>query len=323
MPALFRAACLILVLSLSATATAATRINFAIDWLPSGEMAPLYYGIENGLFEKAGFDVHVTVGRGSSDALTKLATGQVDYAMAGLPALLQARAEGAMPVKAILPIFTSQPDALMVSSASDIESLADLPGKRVATAPFSSSNAVWPIILKDNGVDPDSVTLTKVDPAALNPMLANGVVDAVIAWATNAPVYAESLEQTGKTLRTLRWDAYGYDGYGYTLMTSERELAGHAKRVSRFKSVFQQAIEQSVAHPDEAAAAVARAVKEASLEQVEAQWQIATSFIDTDAKDATESGFARDRLAATWQWVARAQSYTTDALDPADVVADE
>lgn len=303
-------------------ASAAQRIDFAIDWLPSGEMAPLYYGIEQGLFADAGFDVHITVGRGSSDVLTKLATGQVDYAMAGLPALLQASAEGDMPVRALLPIFTSQPDALMASSASGIESFDDLAGKRVATATFSSSNAVWPVILAENGIDEDDVTLIKADPSALNAMLANGVVDAVISWATNAPVYRKSLSDAGQSLKVLRWDAYGYEGYGYSLMTSQRLLDAHPDQARRFTAAFRRAIEGALAHPEQAARAVVDAVDEASPDVVAAQWRIATSFIAHPDGEVAR-GFDSDRLQKTWRWVARAQGFDANAIDPSAIAVDD
>ena len=101
-----------------------------------------------------------------------LATGAADMGTGGLAALLQARAQSPVPVKAILSIYTLQPDAIFTTADSGIATLKDVAGKNIATATFSSSNVVWPLVLKANGVDPAKVDVLKADPGALAPMLA-------------------------------------------------------------------------------------------------------------------------------------------------------
>jgi NitT/TauT family transport system substrate-binding protein len=67
-----------------------------------------------------------------------------------------------------------------LKACSPIKTIKDLAGRSLATATFSSSNALWPVIARANGLDPDSVKLLKVDNNALGPMLASGRVDATI-----------------------------------------------------------------------------------------------------------------------------------------------
>ena len=121
-----------------------------IDWLPAGDKAAAYYGVENGIFEEAGLDVSIAVGRGSSDVVTKLATGTADVGSGGLAALLQAVATEDVPVKAVLSVYTIQPDSIFTTEDSGIDSIADLVDKNLATATFSSSNVVWPLLLEAN-----------------------------------------------------------------------------------------------------------------------------------------------------------------------------
>ena len=77
-------------LSLAQTAFAAEAVTFMLDWLPAGDKAAVYLGVEKGLFEAEGIKVTVQSGRGSSDVVTKLATGTADMGTGGLAALLQA-----------------------------------------------------------------------------------------------------------------------------------------------------------------------------------------------------------------------------------------
>jgi NitT/TauT family transport system substrate-binding protein len=190
-----------LAITFSGTAFAAETVNFLLDWLPAGDKAAVYLGAEKGLFEAEGIKVNIQSGRGSSDVVTKLATGSADMGTGGLAALLQAKATDNVPVKAILSIYTLQPDAIFTTKESGINDLKDLQGKTVATATFSSSNVSWPLVLKANGVDAEKIKLLKVDPGALAPMLASGKVDATINWVTVAPAFAGPLNEPASRSR--------------------------------------------------------------------------------------------------------------------------
>jgi NitT/TauT family transport system substrate-binding protein len=191
---------------------AAEKILFMIDWLPAGDKAVPYLGVQAGLFAAEGLDVTIQSGRGSSDVVTKLGTGAADMGTGGLAALLQARAEAPVPVKAIASIYTIQPDALFTTETSGISSIKDVVGKTIATATFSSSNVAWPLVLKANGVDAAKVDLLKADPGALAPMLASGKVAATINWITVAPAFEHPLAESGKKLKLIMWSDYGFEG---------------------------------------------------------------------------------------------------------------
>src|SRR6202453_1678304 len=155
---------LALLICAHAPALAAEKVVFMIDWLPAGDKSVAYLGVQKGLFADEGLDVTIQSGRGSCDVVTKLGTGAADMGTGGLAALLQARAQTPVPVKAVMSIYTLQPDAIFTTEDSGISSLKDVSGKTVATATFSSSNVAWPLLLKANGIDAAKVDLLKADP---------------------------------------------------------------------------------------------------------------------------------------------------------------
>src|SRR5579883_2092519 len=124
----FSAAAL-LALTLAHAAHAAEAVTFMLDWLPAGDKAAVYLGVGKVLFEAEGIKVTIQSGRGSSDVVTKLATGAADMGTGGLAALLQAKATDNVPVKAVMSIYTLQPDAIFTTTDSGIASLKDLEGK--------------------------------------------------------------------------------------------------------------------------------------------------------------------------------------------------
>ena len=59
-------------------AQAPDKVVFQLDWVPGGDKAGIYAAVKQGFFSAEGLDVTVVSGRGSSDAVTKLATGAAD-----------------------------------------------------------------------------------------------------------------------------------------------------------------------------------------------------------------------------------------------------
>ncbi|PZQ50812.1 MAG: sulfonate/nitrate transporter [Rhodovulum sulfidophilum] len=306
---------------LASTASANEPVTFMIDWLPAGDKAAAYLGVQSGIFAEAGLDVTIQSGRGSSDVVTKLATGAADIGTGGLAALLQAKAEGEVPVTAIASIYTLQPDAIFTTEGAGIASLGDLVGKKVATATFSSSNVIWPVLLEANGIDPDAIQLIKADPGALAPMLATGQVDATINWLTVAPVFEGPLGEAGKTLVTLPWSEMGDEGYGLSLFASDRMIAEKPEVAKSFVAAYEKAQDAAIADPKAAGEALAAMVPEVSAADAETQFAVSIPLIinaisEKDGKGVFEPGL----LATTWDWVARAQGLPADAIDPAKAV---
>ncbi|MDJ0929770.1 ABC transporter substrate-binding protein [Breoghania sp.] len=238
-------------------ASAADPVTFMIDWLPAGDKAATYYGVEKGIFADADLDVTIAVGRGSSDVVTKLSTGAADVGSGGLSGLLQAVATEKAPAKAVMSLYTKQPDVIFTTASSGIEKFADVSGKKVATATFSSS-----LVLEANDVDPSSVQLLKVDPGALAPILATGQVDATINWMTVAPAFVGPMKEAGKTFKSLPWSEYGFDGYGLLIFASDTMISERPEVLKRFVVAFKKANEMAIKDPGGAGAALKAMVPE-------------------------------------------------------------
>lgn len=315
-------AALVLAMAFSGSALAAKSVSFLLDWLPAGDKAAVYLGVEKGLFEAEGIKVTIRSGRGSSDVVTKLATGSADMGTGGLAALLQAKATDNVPVKAVMSIYTMQPDAIFTTKESGINSLKDLQGKTVATATFSSSNVSWPLVLKANGVDADKIKLLKVDPGALAPMLASGKVDATINWITVAPAFAGPLTEAGKSFKELLWSGYGFDGYGLSVFVSDKMINERPETVRKFLKAYQKATEMAIADPMAAATALKAAVPEVDVATAAEQWKASIPLMVNDiAKKDGNGAFEPALLATTWKWVAEAQNMPIDKLNPETAVS--
>ena len=304
-----------------ALAAAADKAVIELDWLPGGDKAPAYVGVAKGYFAAEGLDVTIQNGRGSADAITKVATGAADFGTGGIGALMEAAAQTPVPVKAILSVYTMQPDALFTVQGSPVKSLKDVVGHTVATATFSSSNTLWPVVLQENHIDVGAVKLLKVDPGTLAPMLASGQVDATINWVTVAPVTESVLKQAGKSLAIIPWSDFGLDGYGLSVFASEKAIKEKPDVVARFARAMLKATAFSVANPDAAGEAVHAAAPTLEAPVAAAAFRASIPLIKNEisARDG-EGAFQPALLKKTWLWVAKAQNYPESKLDPEKLV---
>jgi NitT/TauT family transport system substrate-binding protein len=306
----------------SGAAPAADKVVFQLDWFPSGDKAPVYVGIQQGFFAAEGLEVTLQSGRGSSDAITKIATGNADFGNAGISALMTAAAQSNIGVKAVFSVFNKQPDALFTAKGGGIGTLKDVVGKTVAVASFSSSLANWPLILALNGVNEADVKLLKVEPGSLAPMLATGKTDATISWVTAAPGSRDMLQQAGKELQILPWWEFGLDGYGSCMFAAEKVLKERPDVARRFVRAFKKSVEFMVANPDAAANDIKKIVPELTVTLTAAEVRAAIPMIKNEITERDGLGaFNPVLLRKTWEWVAKGHKLPLDKLDP-DMLAD-
>ncbi len=310
-----------LLLGSAAAAQAADKVIFQLDWLPGGDKAAIYAAQKEGFFAAEGLDVAIQTGRGSSDAVSKLATGAADVGVGGIAALMSAAAETGVPVKAVMAIYSKQPDAIFSVKGSGISSFKELSGKTVATATFSSSNALWPVILSANGVDPAGVKLLKVDPSTLAPMLAQGKVDATINWITVAPGFVNVLKQAGKELSILQWSTQGLDGYGWCTMASDKTIKERPDVLKRTLRALGKGFQFAMADPDAAAADLKAIVPETNAGEAAAEFRSSVPLIQNEISKRDGIGvFEPKLLAATWGWVAKSFNFPMGKVDPETLV---
>lgn len=303
-------------------ALAADQVTYQLDWLPGGDKSPVYVGVQQGFFEDEGLEVSIASGRGSTDAITKIATGQADIGSADIGSLMAAKAQDdSLPVKAVYSIFNQAPHAFFTLEKNGISELTDIEGKEVATSPFTSSNAFLPLVLKENGMAEDAVNLTKADPGALGPMLMNGGTDAIIAWVTNIALFESQAAATGNKLVVLPWSDAGLELYSSSVVASEAFLSKRPDVAKRFMRAFDKALKFTSENPRAAAEDLHSMVPEVDVDVVTAQIDDTMELVINPVSERDGLGaLTKERVALTWDWVAQAEKVEKDKLDPESII---
>ncbi|QOV34819.1 ABC transporter substrate-binding protein [Streptomyces ferrugineus] len=133
------------------------RETVRVAALPLIDCAALYIAQDRGLFEKEGLDVRIQQIQQSLQALPALAKGQIDMvASANYVTYLQAHEKGTLDIRIVAEAIRAAPRMMdvLVSEDSDIKSIADLAGKKLAVNVLNNVQSLtFNEILERQGVD--------------------------------------------------------------------------------------------------------------------------------------------------------------------------
>ena len=128
-----------------------------LDFVPTGEYVPHYTALEKGWYREEGLDVKIIRGQGSADTVKRIAAGQGEVGISDISALIAARANTDVAVKAIALWYRRPPHGIFVRADSPIKTPKDLEGKKLAISPGNSHQILWPVFERLSGLKPNSV----------------------------------------------------------------------------------------------------------------------------------------------------------------------
>ena len=197
-----------------------------LDFVPTGEYIPHYTALEKGWYRDEGLDVKILRGQGSGDTIKRIAAGQGEVGIADMSALIAARANTDIAVKAIALWYRRPPHGVFVRTDSPIKSPKELEGKKLAISAGNSHQILWPLFEKMSGLKPNSVTWVTMDAASMPPSLIRGVTDAVPFFVVHEARIRKIAKQQNVDLRLLSaWADLGFDLSSTSLVAREETIA--------------------------------------------------------------------------------------------------
>lgn len=168
----------------SAAAEELTPIKVGV--LPIVDVAPLYLGVEEGIFEEHGLDVEIVKAESGPAIVPAVTSGEYQFGFSNVTSLLLAQAGGnELQIAAPGNYTTEDPAAdfgnTVVPAGSAIKSAADLAGKKVAVnAPKSLLQATIMSEVEKAGGDPSTVEFVPMGFGDMPAALAGSQVDAAM-----------------------------------------------------------------------------------------------------------------------------------------------
>jgi putative hydroxymethylpyrimidine transport system substrate-binding protein len=197
------------------------RLDLMLDYFPNADHAGIYEALASGEFRRAGLDVNLRVPSDPAAPLKLVAAGRVDVAISYEPELLLARDRG-LDVVSVAALVQAPLTSIISLPSADIDSVADLEGKRVGTAGIPYQAAYLRTVLENAGVDPSSVRRVDVG-FNLTPAMVSKRVDATLGAFWNYE--GVQLELARKRPRIIRMERVGVPTYNELIIVVREETA--------------------------------------------------------------------------------------------------
>ena len=193
--ALWPLAAFVLALCAGAVQAQTKEVTFAHQDM----LVPLRTIMESGELEKStGYKINWRMFGGGGDVIRAMASGDVQIGEAGSSPLTAAASQG-QDIKLFWILDDiADAEALVARNGTNIASLKDLAGKKVATPFVSTSHYQLMVGLKLEGVDPKSVNVMNMRPPEIAAAWERGDIDAAFIWD---PVLSK-VKANGKVIAT-------------------------------------------------------------------------------------------------------------------------
>lgn len=231
-----------------------TPVAIQLNWFPDAEHAYIYYGIQQGVFSKAGFNLSVTPGRGSELSAKAVAAGNVDFALVSPDALLAIAVQGAN-VHSLGAVLRSNPTVIYSPSNHPLTRPQDLVGKRIGVLLGSNTYPQyqgWAAIV---GLNLSRVTEVPVDGRSAPMLLNEGKIDALPYYDH----YVSAFEVQFKRSYARIYLQPVLPMYGIVLVANDEHMSALGPQAeTRFVEAIRQSLRLTAANPDAAIDALAK-----------------------------------------------------------------
>lgn len=296
-------------------AFAQTKVPFALDWKFEGPSAAYFAAIDNGHFADAGLEVEIAPGKGSLDAIPKIATGAFPVGFADINSLVKfLDANPGAPVTAVMMIYDKPPFAVIGRASRGIDGPKSLEGKILGAPPPDGAWAQFPAFASANGLDMAEITVEPVGFPTREPMLAEGNVDAITGFSFSSYLNLVRLGIPEDDIRVILMADHGLSLYGNAIIVNTDYASENADIVSAFLGAVAAGWRDVIADPAAGAAMIAERnpAIDIELETRRLQLAIDANVVTEYTRENGIGGIDSDRFARSLEQIAETYEFNTE-----------
>ena len=246
---------LIFVISIfvSFSSLADTKLTFALDWKFEGPSAPYFYAIDKGYFKNEHLEVEISPGKGSLDAIPKVATGAYPVGFADINSLIKFldKNSGA-PVTAVMMIYDKPPFAIAGRKSLGVNSPSDLEGKILGAPPPDGAWAQFPPFASANNINVDSIKVEPVGFPTREPMLAEKNVDAITGYSFSMFLNLVRLGVPEDDISIMLMANHGLELYGNAIIVNTDFAKANPDKIKGFLRAVSKGWMDAMESPEDA-----------------------------------------------------------------------
>jgi NitT/TauT family transport system substrate-binding protein len=211
-----------------------TKITFSLDFIPLGRHAPWYAAIAEGFYKDEGLDVSIIPSQGTAQTIQAVEAGTAQIGFTDVPSVALARSNGAK-VKMVAVNYEKAPYAIFsLSPGANVTDTKQLEGLTLGSGVGSFTPKVIQGLMKEHGLNPDSLNVVNVAPPARASALISGQVPAIEFFVMAEPGLAAAAKAKNLELRTFLLADHGLDLRSNGIVATEDYLSKNADIVKRF-----------------------------------------------------------------------------------------
>ncbi len=244
----------LVVLLAAVTASAESlAIKFSLDWKFEGPSAPYFVALDKGYYKAEGLDVTIDTGKGSLEAIPRVASGVYQLGFADINSLIKFHDKNPdVGIKGVLMVYDAPPFAIVTLAKTGIKTPRDLEGRTLGAPAPDGAYAQWKAFVKENGIDASKVNIENVGFPVREPMLVAGKVDAITGYSFSSFLNLKSKGIAADQIRVLLMSDHGLDLYGNTVIVNPDFAAKHPEAVRGFIRATIKGWQETVANPEAA-----------------------------------------------------------------------
>ena len=251
--------CVLLCCASGAALAQEQNVVLQLRWYHQFQFAGYYVAKELGYYADAGLNVEIRAGAPGVSPLSEVVEGRADFGIDN-SGLLKARSLG-QPVRALAAIFQRSAMRFITLKDGNIDSVQDLPGRKVMLLPEFGSLAL--IALLDQLGLGDAIE--RVNSTHRIDDLVNGTTDVFNGYVSNEPYL---LEKRGIPYQVIDPASYGIQFYSDILFTREQLTSQHPDTVRAFTRASLRGWQFALEHPREAIEIARHYAPEKSLDHL-------------------------------------------------------
>ena len=230
---------------ISFSTLADTKLSFALDWKFEGPSAPYFYAIDKGYFKDEHLEVEISPGKGSLDAIPKVATGAYS-----LIKFLD-KNSGA-PVTAVMMVYDKPPFAIAGRKSLGVSSPNDLEGKILGAPPPDGAWAQFPPFASANNINVDNIKVEPVGFPTREPMLAEKNVDAITGYSFSMFLNLVRLGVPEDDISIMLMANHGLELYGNAIIVNTDFAKANPDKIKGFLRAVSKGWMDAMESPEDA-----------------------------------------------------------------------
>jgi NitT/TauT family transport system substrate-binding protein len=226
-------------------------ITFSLDFIVLGRHAPWYVALDKGYYKEEGLNVKIIPGQGTAQVMQAVESGLAEIGFVDVVGLALARASGST-VKMVAVNYQKAPFAIFsLDPGANVTNVKDLQGLELGSSSGSFVPNIVKGFMKMHGLDPNTLKVVNVAPAAKATMLLSGQLKSIEFFLMSKPGLEREVK--GALVKTFLLGDHGLVLYSNGIGAKDEYLKKNPKVVQGFVKASLRGWKDALSNPEDAA----------------------------------------------------------------------